>query len=68
MLSHDDYIKAIELTQLVSIDLVISDQHGNVLVGKRKNEPAKDTWFVPGSRLYKMSDGKMLLEEFHVTK
>jgi colanic acid biosynthesis protein WcaH len=53
MLCHSDFIQAIELTQLVSIDLVIYNQDGNVLVGKRKNEPAKDTWFVPGSRLYK---------------
>jgi colanic acid biosynthesis protein WcaH len=26
---------------------------GKVLVGYRKNEPAKDTWFVPGGRIYK---------------
>ena len=41
------------MTQLVSIDLVVFDSQMRVLVGKRKNEPAKGTWFVPGSRLYK---------------
>ena len=53
MLSPSKYIQAIELTQLVSIDLLIFDISGNLLVGKRINEPAKGTYFVPGSRIYK---------------
>ena len=53
MLSSQDFIKAIELTQLVSIDLIVINEHGEVLVGRRKNEPAKGKWFVPGSRLLK---------------
>jgi len=53
MLKPDDFIKAIELTQLVSVDLILTDENYNVLVGKRVNEPAKGVWFVPGSRLFK---------------
>ena len=53
MLPADKYIQAIELTQLVSVDLLIYDQSGNLLVGKRVNEPAKNTYFVPGARVYK---------------
>lgn len=53
MLPAEKYIDVIEHTQLVSIDLVIYDDQYRVLVGKRKNEPARGMWFVPGSRLYK---------------
>lgn len=35
-------------TPLVSIDIVISDLAGRILMGKRRNDPAKGTWFVPG--------------------
>ena len=65
MLPADQYIQAIELTQLVSIDLVLLKNVNGipcVLVGKRKNEPAKDTWFVPGSRLYKNEPWKRAVE------
>jgi len=53
MLPAYKYLQAIELTQVVSIDLICKDQQGRVLVGKRKNEPARGTWFVPGGRVYK---------------
>ena len=52
-LPPEKFIRAIELTQLVSIDLVLLDPQLRVLVGKRKNDPAKDLWFVPGSRVFK---------------
>lgn len=38
---------------IVSIDLIIRDADGNVLVGRRRNEPAKDCYFVPGGRIRK---------------
>jgi colanic acid biosynthesis protein WcaH len=38
---------------LVSIDLIIHDRGGRVLVGLRNNTPAKGTWFVPGGRIRK---------------
>lgn len=40
-------------TPLVSIDLVIKNEDGAVLLGKRVNKPAKDYWFVPGGRIFK---------------
>lgn len=43
----------IEHTPLISIDLIIKDSTGKVLLGKRVNAPAKGTWFVPGGRIYK---------------
>lgn len=53
MLSHDDYLKAIDLRPLVSIDLVIQNSRGQILLGLRKNQPAQGSWFVPGGVIYK---------------
>ena len=51
-LSPDDYHTATRLTQLISVDLVtVCNQQ--ILVGRRSNKPAVDTWFVPGGRVYK---------------
>ena len=40
-------------TPLVSIDLIIRDGTGRVLLGQRANRPAKGFWFVPGGRILK---------------
>jgi len=40
-------------TPLISIDLLVENKMGQVLLGKRVNEPAKDFWFVPGGRVFK---------------
>ena len=39
---------------LVSIDLIITNRIGEVLLGKRENRPAKESWFVPGGRIRRM--------------
>ena len=74
MLSQDKYIRAIELTQVVSIDLIISknqlqsqesqesQESREILVGKRINNPAKNTWFVPGGRVYKNETLQMAIK------
>lgn len=38
---------------LVAIDLIVEDVQGAVLLGLRKNPPAKGYWFVPGGRIRK---------------
>ncbi len=38
---------------LCSIDIVIRDPHGAILLGLRKNDPAKGFYFVPGGRIRK---------------
>jgi colanic acid biosynthesis protein WcaH len=53
MLGRDEYLAVVTNTPLVSIDLVIVDEEGYILVGKRTNEPALGTWFVPGGRVGK---------------
>ncbi|MCS2150043.1 GDP-mannose mannosyl hydrolase [Scandinavium manionii] len=40
-------------TPLISIDLIIRNTEGKVLLGQRQNRPAKDFWFVPGGRIFK---------------
>ena len=40
-------------TPLVSIDLIVRNQQGQVLLGQRLNRPAKGYWFVPGGRICK---------------
>ena len=52
-LPDEDFSKVIENTPLVSIDLVVYDSNGRVLLGKRKNRPARGHWFVPGGRIQK---------------
>ena len=52
-LQKDEFLQVIKNTQLVATDLIIFNYQGEVLLGKRKNEPAKDSWFVPGGRIYK---------------
>jgi len=52
-LSESDFRSVIRNTPLVSIDLVIADTSGAILMGWRENEPAKGTWFVPGGRIRK---------------
>ena len=52
-LPHPDLARVVELTPLVSIDLVVRDPAGRMLVGLRSNRPAQGTWFVPGGRVGK---------------
>ena len=40
-------------TPLVSIDLIIRNKQGHVLLGLRNNRPAQGYWFVTGGRIQK---------------
>lgn len=40
-------------TPLVSMDLIIRNSNGQVLLGLRTNRPAQGYWFVPGGRICK---------------
>lgn len=52
-LDKQTFSTVIKSTPLVSIDLVIKNNRGQALLGKRLNRPAKDCWFVPGGRILK---------------
>ncbi|WP_322630140.1 GDP-mannose mannosyl hydrolase [Halothiobacillus sp.] len=51
-LPDDRFLAVIRDTPLVAIDLLIAFD-GQVLLGRRKNRPARGTWFVPGGRILK---------------
>jgi colanic acid biosynthesis protein WcaH len=52
-LPAEEFLFVIERTPLVSIDLLIRDRRGRLLVGLRRNEPAAGWYFVPGGRIRK---------------
>ncbi|WP_343586238.1 GDP-mannose mannosyl hydrolase [Herbaspirillum sp.] len=52
-LSPSDFALVIQSLPLVSIDLLIRNERGEVLLGYRRNRPASDYWFVPGGRIRK---------------
>ncbi|HEY5913671.1 MAG TPA: GDP-mannose mannosyl hydrolase [Verrucomicrobiae bacterium] len=50
---REQFSEVVRLTPLVAIDLVVRSSRGQVLVGRRTNDPAKGVFFVPGSRITK---------------
>lgn len=53
ILPPEVFLEVVRLTPLVSVDLVVRNQAGQVLVGLRANRPAQNCWFVPGGRVCK---------------
>jgi colanic acid biosynthesis protein WcaH len=53
LLSAADFRTVVRLTPLVSIDLIIRNPRGEILLGLRANEPAKGFYFVPGGIVLK---------------
>lgn len=47
------FLDVVASAPLVSIDLIVRNEDGQVLLGKRTNRPAKGCWFVPGGRIRK---------------
>lgn len=52
-LSSGAFATVVASTPLVSIDLIVRDSNGLVLLGERLNRPAQGYWFVPGGRILK---------------
>jgi colanic acid biosynthesis protein WcaH len=52
-LTDDQLREIIHFTPLVSIDLVIENQAGQILLAQRNNEPAQGYYFVPGGMIRK---------------
>jgi colanic acid biosynthesis protein WcaH len=52
-LDAESYARVVRDTPLVSIDLILHDPDGHVLLGLRNNEPAKGSYFVPGGVIRK---------------
>ncbi|MBY6210503.1 GDP-mannose mannosyl hydrolase [Microbulbifer agarilyticus] len=49
----DTFETVVSSTPLVSIDLLVRNARGEVLLGERLNRPAQGYWFVPGGRIVK---------------
>ncbi len=52
-LDNTTFTTVLASTPLVSIDLLIENQRGQILLGRRNNRPAQGFWFVPGGRILK---------------
>lgn len=52
-LPADTFETVVDTTPLVSIDLVVKNSNGQILLGRRTNRPAQGFWFVPGGRIRK---------------
>jgi colanic acid biosynthesis protein WcaH len=53
MLNEQDFKHLVKHAPLFAIDLVVLNDKNQILLGQRKNAPAKDYWFVPGGRVFK---------------
>jgi len=47
------FLNVVASAPLVSIDLIVRNEEGHVLLGKRVNRPARGYWFVPGGSIRK---------------
>lgn len=53
MLGLEDFKQLVANAPLFAIDLVVLNEQNQILLGQRKNAPAKGFWFVPGGRVFK---------------
>jgi colanic acid biosynthesis protein WcaH len=53
MLNAQDFKHLVKHAPLFAIDLVVLNDKNQILLGQRKNAPAKGYWFVPGGRVFK---------------
>ena len=59
-LSNSDFEEVIKKTPMIAIDLCITNNE-KILLGKRNNPPAKNSYFVPGGRIRKSEPIKKAL-------
>ncbi|WP_421197295.1 GDP-mannose mannosyl hydrolase [Aeromonas enteropelogenes] len=52
-LDKTQFQQIVAATPLISIDLIVRNELGQVLLGRRLNRPAQGFWFVPGGRVCK---------------
>lgn len=52
-LTKEEFLWVVARAPLVSIDLIVPDAQGRVLLGVRRYPPAQGTWYVPGGRILK---------------
>ena len=52
-LDKETFQTVVRAAPLISIDLIVLNSLGQVLLGRRTNRPAQGYWFVPGGRILK---------------
>lgn len=52
-MNAEKFLEIVDSTPLVSIDIILKNASGEVLLGHRTNRPAQGYWFVPGGRIRK---------------
>lgn len=52
-LAPQQFAEIVAATPLISIDLIVRNPAGQILLGRRLNRPAQGYWFVPGGRVQK---------------
>ena len=53
ILSEADYYRVMQLMPVVCIDCLVRNDEGKFLLVKRRNEPLKGEYWLPGGRLHK---------------
>ena len=53
LLPKNQFLQLIKNGPLIAMDIIISDKNKNILLGYRTNNPAINTWFVPGGCIRK---------------
>ncbi|UGA57352.1 GDP-mannose mannosyl hydrolase [Vibrio sp. VB16] len=53
MLELKTFKTVVASTPLISMDLIVQNDIGQILLGFRRNRPAQGFWFVPGGRILK---------------
>jgi len=56
IIGEEEFTASISQLPLVSIDLLVRNSEGSILLGKRENRPARGNWFVPGGRIRRMEE------------
>ena len=54
VIGEGEFSTSVSHLPLVSIDLLVRNSEGSILLGKRENRPAMGYWFVPGGRIRRM--------------
>ena len=60
--------KCVTSLPICAIDLIFVQNNSRVLMGKRTNEPAKNTYFVPGGRIFKNESIKEAFERISLSE
>lgn len=64
----EEYLKIISQAKITCIDLILRNPAGEILLGYRNNEPAKNSWFVPGSGIKKLETVPEIIQRIGQTE